>query len=206
MSRPDIVLDRSAAAARPSSRRTGSAGRWIGIERSPDGIEVCRERLAGAGLRRDAGRRRLGRPAEPVDRGRLPGRAAADPGPDGAPGGHGSTVRPGRGQAQPGHRLAMGRGCRTAHGVGAEARRAGRERFGGRGGGRGGARVSRRADGGVRRVDGAADDGAAAGDEVMGSIYLHCDPTANAYLRLLMDAVFGRKRVSGTRSCGSERL
>ena len=27
----------------------------------------------------------------------------------------------------------------------------------------------------------------------MGSIYLHCDPTANAYLRLLMDAVFGRK-------------
>ena len=25
-----------------------------------------------------------------------------------------------------------------------------------------------------------------------GSIYLHCDPTANAYLRMLMDAVFGR--------------
>ena len=26
-----------------------------------------------------------------------------------------------------------------------------------------------------------------------GSIYLHCDPSANSYLRLLMDAVFGRK-------------
>ncbi len=26
-----------------------------------------------------------------------------------------------------------------------------------------------------------------------GSIYLHCDPTANSYLRLLMDAVFGAK-------------
>ena len=26
-----------------------------------------------------------------------------------------------------------------------------------------------------------------------GSIYLHCDPTANYYLRLLMDAVFGKK-------------
>ncbi len=25
-----------------------------------------------------------------------------------------------------------------------------------------------------------------------GSIYLHCDPTANSYLRLLMDGVFGR--------------
>ena len=27
-----------------------------------------------------------------------------------------------------------------------------------------------------------------------GSIYLHCDPTAGAYLKTLMDAVFGRKR------------
>ena len=27
----------------------------------------------------------------------------------------------------------------------------------------------------------------------MGSIYLHCDPSANSYLRLLMDAVFGRQ-------------
>ena len=27
-----------------------------------------------------------------------------------------------------------------------------------------------------------------------GSIYLHCDPTANAYLRMLCDAVFGAKR------------
>ncbi len=26
-----------------------------------------------------------------------------------------------------------------------------------------------------------------------GSLYLHCDPTANAYLRLLLDAVFGRE-------------
>ena len=25
-----------------------------------------------------------------------------------------------------------------------------------------------------------------------GSIYLHCDPTANYYLRLLMDAIFGK--------------
>ena len=26
-----------------------------------------------------------------------------------------------------------------------------------------------------------------------GTIYLHCDPTANSYLRLLLDAVFGQK-------------
>ena len=26
-----------------------------------------------------------------------------------------------------------------------------------------------------------------------GSIYLHCDPTMSAYLKLLMDAIFGRK-------------
>ncbi len=26
-----------------------------------------------------------------------------------------------------------------------------------------------------------------------GTIYLHCDPTASAYLKLLMDAVFGAK-------------
>ena len=28
-----------------------------------------------------------------------------------------------------------------------------------------------------------------------GSIYLHCDPTANSYLRLLMDAVFGKENM-----------
>ena len=28
-----------------------------------------------------------------------------------------------------------------------------------------------------------------------GSIWLHCDPTANSYLRLLMDAVFGKSRL-----------
>ena len=27
-----------------------------------------------------------------------------------------------------------------------------------------------------------------------GSLYLHCDPTADAYLRMLCDAVFGRTR------------
>ena len=27
-----------------------------------------------------------------------------------------------------------------------------------------------------------------------GSIYLHCDPTASHYLKLLMDAIFGRKQ------------
>ncbi len=35
-----------------------------------------------------------------------------------------------------------------------------------------------------------------------GSIYLHCDPTASHYLKMLMDAVFG-PRNSGTRSSGS---
>ncbi|MFH1421157.1 MAG: DNA methyltransferase [Planctomycetota bacterium] len=28
-----------------------------------------------------------------------------------------------------------------------------------------------------------------------GTIYLHCDPTANAYLRILMDAVFGKEKL-----------
>ena len=27
-----------------------------------------------------------------------------------------------------------------------------------------------------------------------GSIYLHCDPTASHYLKLLMDGIFGHKR------------
>jgi len=31
-----------------------------------------------------------------------------------------------------------------------------------------------------------------------GSLYLHCDDTAGAYLKLLMDAVFGRKQCRGT--------
>ena len=34
-----------------------------------------------------------------------------------------------------------------------------------------------------------------------GSIYVHCDPTMSHYLKLLLDAVFGRAR-SGTRLCG----
>ena len=29
-----------------------------------------------------------------------------------------------------------------------------------------------------------------------GSIYLHCDPTASHYLKILMDAVFGRDAIS----------
>ena len=36
-----------------------------------------------------------------------------------------------------------------------------------------------------------------------GSIYLHCDPTASHYLKLLLDAVFG-PGIFGTRSYGSE--
>ena len=28
-----------------------------------------------------------------------------------------------------------------------------------------------------------------------GSIYLHCDPTASHYLKLLMDAIFGQKKL-----------
>ena len=28
-----------------------------------------------------------------------------------------------------------------------------------------------------------------------GSIYLHCDPTANSYLRMLMDAIFGKENL-----------
>lgn len=35
-----------------------------------------------------------------------------------------------------------------------------------------------------------------------GSLYLHCDPTASHYLKLVLDAVFGAEH-SGTRSCGS---
>lgn len=30
-----------------------------------------------------------------------------------------------------------------------------------------------------------------------GSIYLHCDPTMSHYLKLVMDAIFGRKKKSG---------
>lgn len=30
--------------------------------------------------------------------------------------------------------------------------------------------------------------------KMTGSIYLHCDPTANAYLRMLLDAIFGREK------------
>ena len=37
-----------------------------------------------------------------------------------------------------------------------------------------------------------------------GSIYLHCDPTASHYLKLLLDAVFG-PRISATKSFGSAR-
>ena len=37
-----------------------------------------------------------------------------------------------------------------------------------------------------------------------GSIYLHCDPTASHYLKMLMDAVFG-PGISATRSSGSGR-
>ena len=35
-----------------------------------------------------------------------------------------------------------------------------------------------------------------------GSIYLHCDPTASHYLKLLMDAVFGLVATSAVRLCG----
>ena len=35
-----------------------------------------------------------------------------------------------------------------------------------------------------------------------GSIYLHCDPTASHYLKMLLDAVFGPEHF-GTRSSGS---
>ena len=33
-----------------------------------------------------------------------------------------------------------------------------------------------------------------------GSIYLHCDPTASHYLKLVMDSIFGRRKGSGFRS------
>ena len=35
-----------------------------------------------------------------------------------------------------------------------------------------------------------------------GSVYLHCDPTASHYLKLLLDAVFGKDQVSRTKSFG----
>ena len=37
-----------------------------------------------------------------------------------------------------------------------------------------------------------------------GSLYLHCDPTASHYLKVLLDAVFGAENF-GTRSFGSEQ-
>jgi site-specific DNA-methyltransferase (adenine-specific) len=37
-----------------------------------------------------------------------------------------------------------------------------------------------------------------------GSIYLHCDPTASHYLKMVMEASLGR-RISGTRSSGNGR-
>ncbi len=43
----------------------------------------------------------------------------------------------------------------------------------------------------LSRYDGSAPCGTAADIEAHGSIYLHCDPTASHYLKLLMDAVFG---------------
>ena len=40
--------------------------------------------------------------------------------------------------------------------------------------------------------------------KVTGSIYLHCDPTASHYLKMLMDAIFGaqyfRNEITGKRS------
>ena len=39
-----------------------------------------------------------------------------------------------------------------------------------------------------------------------GSIYLHCDPTASHYLKMLMDAVFGQVASSGMKSPGTERI
>ncbi len=38
-----------------------------------------------------------------------------------------------------------------------------------------------------------------------GSLYLHCDPTASHYLKIVLDGVFG-KRITRTRSYGSEQL
>ena len=38
-----------------------------------------------------------------------------------------------------------------------------------------------------------------------GSIYLHCDPTASHYLKMLMDAVFGPHELSAMRSFGNAR-
>ena len=40
--------------------------------------------------------------------------------------------------------------------------------------------------------------------KLTGSIYLHCDPTASHYLKLVMDAIFGATELSETRLRGSE--
>ena len=37
-----------------------------------------------------------------------------------------------------------------------------------------------------------------------GSLYLHCDPTASLYLKILLDAVFG-PGISEMRLCGNGR-
>ena len=38
-----------------------------------------------------------------------------------------------------------------------------------------------------------------------GSLYLHCDPTASHYLKILLDAVFGARNFTERRSFGNER-
>ena len=38
-----------------------------------------------------------------------------------------------------------------------------------------------------------------------GSLYLHCDPTASHYLKIIMDASFRRLQISGMKSSGSGR-
>ncbi|GIV14420.1 MAG: hypothetical protein KatS3mg021_2702 [Fimbriimonadales bacterium] len=38
-----------------------------------------------------------------------------------------------------------------------------------------------------------------------GSLYLHCDPTASHYLKVMLDVIFGAKNF-GTRLCGSATL
>ena len=38
-----------------------------------------------------------------------------------------------------------------------------------------------------------------------GSIYLHCDPTASHYLKIILDAIFGRRELQRVKSSGSER-
>ena len=39
-----------------------------------------------------------------------------------------------------------------------------------------------------------------------GSLYLHCDPTASHYLKIVLDAIFGHGEFSVTKSFGSARL